>query len=649
MPSTASKNNALSTETLEQIAYQVRLDCLHATTAAGSGHVTSCLSAADIIAVLFFHTMRFNPDDYANPCNDRFILSKGHAAPLLYAVWHQLGKVSDEELLTLRQFDSVLEGHPTPRFPYAEAATGSLGQGLSIGLGMALTAKADKLPFYTYVLLGDSECAEGSVWEAAEIAAYYKTDNLVAIVDVNRLGQSTQTMEGWQLEKFQKKFEAFGWKVFSCDGHEIADIIKAFDAAKEVRGQPSVILAKTVKGCGLDADVEDKNGFHGKAMPQEKLEFFEGKLKERFEKNKQAHAAVLDKLELIGYIKSKNFHESAQFECRPQGGVSRTAGGAFPIPDLPPYTTNEKVATRKAYGNALVSLGKIYPNIVSLDAEVKNSTYAEIFEEKFPDRFYQCFIAEQNMIGMAVGMATRGKIPFVSTFASFLTRAHDQIRMAAIGQVPLRICGSHAGVSIGEDGPSQMGLEDIALMRAVPESIILYPCDAVSAHRCVELMAHYQGISYLRTTRGATPVIYKPIEKFTIGGCKQLVWDAADKVCILAAGITVFEALKAHELLKQENILIRVIDCYSIKPLPEEEILQAAKMCGNRLITVEDHYIQGGLGEAACAALIGKNIQVTCLAVTKLPRSGKPEELLAYEDIDATAIMKTVKAMLHRD
>jgi transketolase len=642
----------ISPEDLYKIAYQLRLDCLRSTTAAGSGHVTSCLSAADIVSVLFFHTICLDPDDYNNPCNDRFILSKGHAAPLLYAIWHQLGKVSVEEMLSLRQFDSLFEGHPTPRFPYAEAATGSLGQGLSIGLGMAFVAKSDALPYYVYVLLGDSECAEGSVWEAVEIAAYYKTDNLIAIVDVNRLGQSTQTMEGHDLERFQKKFEAFGWKVFLCNGHDVVDIMNSFHNAQQVRGQPSVILCKTYKGYGLDADVEDKNGFHGKAISQEKLSFFEEKLQERL---KDRLATLSPDIKLPAEFRFRRMDcKKSSICCRFGGssqdvmakGVSKNQGASL-VPDLPTYSFDEKVATRKGYGTALVSMGKIYHNLVSLDAEVKNSTYAEIFEEKFPDRFYQCFIAEQNMIGMAVGMVARGKIPFVSTFAAFLTRACDQIRMAAIGQAPLRICGSHAGVSIGEDGPSQMGLEDIALMRTLPESIILYPCDAVSTHKCVELMVNYtKGISYLRTTRSPTPIIYKPIEKFIIGGCKQLHWDVKDQVCVLAAGITVFEALKAYEILKKDGVFIRVIDCYSIKPLPVDDIIQAAKLSQNRIVTVEDHYMQGGLGEAVCAAVINYNIQVTCLAVTKLPRSGKPEELMAYEEIDAAAIVKSVKALI---
>lgn len=651
------------TRFLEHIAYQLRVDCLKATTQAGSGHVTSCLSAADIVAALFFYCMQFDPDDFKNPCNDRFILSKGHAAPLLYAVWKELGKISEEELLTLRQFDSPLEGHPTPRFAYNEVATGSLGQGLSMGCGMALAARADGLSYKTYVLLGDSEMTEGSNWEAAEIASFYKLDSLIAIVDVNRLGQSTETIEGYALERYVKKFEAFGWRAFTVDGHDIQALINIFDEIKVAQDKPTVIIAKTVKGYGLDADVEGHDGFHGKAMPPEKLEFFLEKLRTRFADASSFDSARMNSIRfslcskhspragtLLHQNKFSDDVFSARGECpdKPLGedGCIEPCEQLDVVMDLPKFTTSEKIATRYAYGTGLVALGKINSRVVSLDAEVKNSTYAELFEKEFPQRFYQCFIAEQNMVGMGVGMQVRGKIPFISTFAAFLTRAHDQIRMAAIGQSALRVCGSHAGVSIGEDGPSQMGLEDLALMRAIPESVVLYPCDAVSAYKCVELMAGYeQGISYLRTTRGATPVLYKNNEKFVLGGCKQLTWSAEDKVCIIAAGITVFEALKAHEELLKESIPIRVIDCYSVKPLPVKEILAAAQACNNRVITVEDHYPEGGLGEAVCAALAGNNIKITCLAVKKLPRSGKPEQLLAYEDIDAVAIVSAVKSM----
>lgn len=652
---------------LEHVAYKLRVDCLKSTTQAGSGHVTSCFSAADIVAVLFFNAMLFDVDDFKNPCNDRFILSKGHAAPLLYAVWKELGKVSEQELLTLRHFDSPLEGHPTARFAYNEVATGSLGQGLSMGCGMALAARAKNFLYYTYVLLGDSEMTEGSNWEAAELAAYYKLETLIALVDVNRLGQSTPTIEGHNLERYVKKFEAFGWRVLTVDGHDVAALVRVFDDAKTTKGQPTAIIAKTIKGYGLDAEVEGQEGFHGKAMPPEKLEFFLEKLRERFLAHVSFDTIPRDASESLRTSAHKGtvfvgegMCDSARGECpaKPLGGDGciepyerqketcgqRTTNQQM---DLPTYTPGEKVATRHAYGKALVALGAAQESVVCLDAEVKNSTYAEFFEEKFPQRFYQCFIAEQNMIGMAVGMQVRGKVPFISTFAAFLTRAHDQLRMAAIGQSALRVCGSHAGVSIGEDGPSQMGLEDIALMRGLPESVVLYPCDAVSTYKCVELMAGYHdGISYLRTTRGATPVLYNNNEKFVVGGCKQVTWSAEDKVCIVAAGITVFEALKAHDQLLKENISVRVIDCYSVKPLPVKDLLAAAQSCGNKIITVEDHYSEGGLGEAVCAALAGNNVKITCLAVRKLPRSGKPEQLLAYEEIDAAAIVNAVKNMI---
>jgi transketolase len=644
---------------LEHVAYNLRVDCLRATTQAGSGHITSCLSSADIMAVIFFNSMHFDVNDFKNRCNDRFILSKGHAAPLLYAVWKELGKISEDELLTLRQFDSPLEGHPTPRFIYNEVATGSLGQGLSMGCGMALAAHADNLSYTTYVLLGDSEMTEGSNWEAAEVASYYKLNNLVAVVDVNRLGQSTATIEGHDLERYVKKFEAFGWRALTVDGHDSAALVHVFDEAKTITDKPTVIIAKTLKGYGLDADVENHEGFHGKAMPPEKLDFFLEKLRERFLSLVPFDTIPRDAAESlrtsdshrVGFTTKGEACCSARGECsecdeeRIEPYELKKDTDGIRVMDLPTYTTGEKIATRYAYGQALVALGKADADVVALDAEVKNSTYSELFEQKFPHRFYQCFIAEQNMIGMGVGMQVRGKVPFISTFAAFLTRAHDQIRMAAIGQSALRICGSHAGVSIGEDGPSQMGLEDIALMRALPESIVLYPCDAVSTYKSIELMAKYtQGISYIRTTRGATPVLYKNNETFVIGGCKQLTWSVQDQVCIVAAGITVFEALKAHEQLLKENISIRVIDCYSVKPLPVKDLLAAAQACGNRMVTVEDHYPEGGLGEAVCAALIGNSIKITCLAVKKLPRSGKSEQLLAYEDIDAAAIAAAVRS-----
>lgn len=613
---------------LHHVAYQMRIDCVRSTTQAGSGHVTSCLSAADIIAVVFFHAMRFDPDNFEDQCSDRFILSSGHVAPLLYAVWKQLGKVTDEELLTLRQFNSVLEGHPTPRFKYNESATGSLGQGLSIGVGMACTAKQDMLPFTTFVFLGDSEMTEGSNWEAIELASYYQLDNLVAIVNVNRLGQSTETIEGHDLARYKAKFEAFGWYVILVDGHSIKDLVKSLDQARAHVGQPIAIIAKTFKGYGLNDFIEDHEGYHGKALPKNRLSYFMQKLASRFPDS----VSYSDK-----YQWCKNLPE-----CREKASKEIKKHAPVHL-----YSKGEMVATRQAYGIALSELGSIDSTIVSLDAEVKNSTFAYLFEEQHEKRFYQCFIAEQNMIGMGVGMNLRDKKPYISTFAAFFTRAYDQIRMAAIGDTALRLVGSHAGISIGQDGPSQMGLEDIAMMRAIPHSIILYPADAVATHACVNIMGQCDsGISYLRTTRMQTPVIYDHRERFFVGGSKVLHKSKHDIVTVVAAGVTLFEALKAYEMLAQEGIAIRLIDCYSIKPLPTEDLKNAIRETEGRMVTVEDHYLEGGLGQAIAYELRHEIRVFESLAVTVMPRSGTPEELLSFAQIDAAAIIIAVKKII---
>lgn len=604
-------------------AYNMRVSSIIATTAAGSGHPTSCLSAADLVAGIFFYAMRFDPDNPDNPNNDRFILSKGHAAPLLYAAWKEVGVLTDDDMRSLRKFGSVLEGHPTPRFERSEAATGSLGQGLSIGAGMALSAKLDELSFNTYVLMGDSELSEGSVWEAAELAAYYKLDNLIAVADINRLGQSTPTMEEYDLSAYAHKFESFGWRAITIDGHCISDILEALDQAQETQNKPTIIIARTIKGYGI-GHVEDRMGFHGKAFKADDLPDIMEELQERF-------------------VDDVAYNGPAWEPIIPEDASVISSSDKYTLPEEP-FDSGEPLATRKAYGVALAALGKVCASVVSLDAEVKNSTYAQTFEKDFPERFIQCFIAEQNMVGMGVGLAGRNHIPFISTFACFFTRAFDQIRMAAIGQAPLRLVGSHAGVSIGADGPSQMGLEDIAMMRAVPESVVLYPADAVSTYKLVEQMANYHtGISYLRTTRMDTPIIYSHNERFPIGGCKIVRQSDHDCACIIAAGITLFEALKAHEQLRKEGISVAVVDLYSIKPLDEQTIRHVGKASGGRIITVEDHYIQGGLGEAVCHALRNDNMTIDCLAVTTIPRSGRPDELLAYHGIDEAAIIQKVK------
>ena len=612
---------------IEHKAYTMRCWSVKAPAHAGSGHTTSCLSAADIVAVLFFYGMRYDPYNYENPDNDRFILSKGHAAPLLYAAWHELGLVSDEQMLSYRSIDSVLEGHPTRRFSYAEAATGSLGIGLSVGVGEALCARLDKRNYRTYVVMGDSESSEGSVWEAVQLASYYKLDNLIAFIDCNKLGQSTETMLDYEITRYKDIFTSFGWQAFDVDGHNIADLMAVLDKAHAVKNKPVIIIAKTVKGYGIDF-VAGMQGFHGKAFTGEQEKLALEQLKKNF-----VDAAAYDE-------KSYTVHISPPLASP----LAYTGQSTFIALPSPAYKKNEMIATRKAYGQALSIAGDSCDAIVSLDAEVKNSTFAEIFETNHPERFYQCFVAEQNMVGMGIGFDRRGRIPFISTFSVFFSRAHDQIRMAAIGNAALRLVGSHCGVSIGEDGPSQMGLEDIAMMRCLPNSVVVYPCDAVSTYKLLEQIARYNdGISYLRTTRMETPVIYNNEESFPIGGCKLLRTSNNDVACIIGAGVTVFEALKAHEILAQHNLFVSVIDLYSIKPIDAATIISVARASRNRVVVVEDHYQEGGIGEAVATALRNENITIHSLAVTRLPRSGKPAQLLAYESIDAAAIVKMVE------
>jgi transketolase len=603
---------------LSYLARLVRYYSLVMSTAAGSGHPTSSLSAADLMTTLQFGgTFKFDLNEPGYPNNDRLIFSKGHASPLFYALWAAAGRLTEDELLTFRKFDSVLEGHPTKRFPYTEAATGSLGQGLSIGVGMALNAKyLDKLPYRTYVLLGDSEMAEGSQYEAMEIAAYYKLDNLIGILDVNRFGQRGETMYGHDLSIYQRKAEAFGWQTFVIDGHDSAQIQKTLEDAANVRNRPVMIIAKTLKGKGVSF-IEDRNGWHGKPLNADELS------------RALVELGPIDKSVPGAILKPKKLSPAAVPASEPA---------------LLNYDTAKPVATRKAYGTALARIASKHPDMVVLDAEVSNSTYAELFKEKNPDRFFEMFIAEQNMVGAALGLALRGKIPFVSTFAAFLSRAFDQVRMSNYSEANIKFCGSHAGVSIGEDGSSQMGLEDIAMFRTLLDSVVLYPSDAVSTEKLVEEMARHRGIAYLRTTRKETPILYRNDESFPIGGSKVLRAGANDVATVVAAGITLHEALKAYELLKQDGIFIRVIDLYSIKPIDEAMLNQAARETG-AVITVEDHYAEGGLGEAVANALSGERVLIKKLAVGKMPRSGKPEELLRYEEIDAAAIQAAVRKM----
>jgi transketolase len=603
-------------ELLKGIANQLRIHSITSTTAAGSGHPTSCCSAADVVATLFFGHMKYdakNPHFYNN---DRFILSKGHAAPLLYATWAETGLFPASQLQTLRQFTSDFEGHPTPRLPFVDVATGSLGQGLSVGVGMALAARLDKLDYNTYVLLGDGEIAEGSVWEAANIAGIYKLNNLIAIVDDNRLGQSQATAFGHDTGVYQKRFEAFGWRVEVIDGHDIEEIVEVLNGVG-LNDQPLCIIAKTYKGAGVSF-LQDKDGWHGKPLNQE-----------------EAAKAIAE----------------LQPTAKTGVGTAIPAPSQLPAPNngapanYPPlnYKLGDQVATREAFGTALARIGEADHRIVAMDGDTKNSTYSEKFFKKFPNRFTECFIAEQNLVGVATGFGTRGKVPFASTFATFFTRAADQIRVAGISHANLKLVGSHVGVSIGEDGPSQMALEDLALMRAIAGSTVFYPSDAVSTEKLLEQMALGKGIFFMRTSRPKSPVIYNNDEQFPIGSAKVL--REGNKATVVAAGVTLHEALKAADALKAEGIGITVIDAYSIKPLGKKEILAAAQKTNNTVITVEEHYPEGGLGDAVAGELSGEGIKVHKLAVGGLPRSGKANELLSHFGIDAAAIAKKVKSL----
>ncbi len=603
---------------LKGIANQLRIHSISATTTAGSGHPTSCCSMADLMASLFFGQMRFDPKHPKHYNNDRFILSKGHAAPILYAAWAEAGLFPVEELQKLRRIDSDLEGHPTPRLPFADVATGSLGQGLGIGVGIALAGRLDKLDYNTYVLMGDGEIAEGAVWEAASLAGVNKLSNLIAIVDCNRLGQSEATAFGHHIEIYRKRFESFGWRVEDVDGHDIEEILEVLGGVG-LNDQPLCIIAKTYKGAGISF-LQDKEGWHGKPLNQE---------------------------------------EAARAIAELQPSSKSAAGVAIPPPsDLPAptnavpasypaihYKLGDLIATREAYGAALLRLGESDERIVALDGDTKNSTYAERFFKKFPARSTECFIAEQTLVAAAIGYGTRGKVPFASTFAAFFARAYDHIRVAGISMANLKLVGSHVGVSIGEDGPSQMALEDIAMMRAVSGSVVLYPSDAVSTEKMLEVMALNRGIFFLRTSRPKTPVIYGNDESFPIGGAKILRQQAGDKVTVVAAGVTLHEALKAADALAKEGIGITVVDAYSVKPLGREVIKAAAAKTGNRVVTVEDHYAEGGLGDAVAGELSTEGVKVYKLAVRELPRSGKSEELLAKYGIDAAAIVRQVKAL----
>ncbi|HIM10925.1 TPA: transketolase [Candidatus Poribacteria bacterium] len=605
--------------TLEQKANDLRIHSIMSTAAAGSGHPTTCMSCAEIISTLFFHAMRYDPKNPDNPNNDRFILSKGHAAPILYAAWAELGIISRENLLDLRKIDSDLEGHPTPRLDWIDVATGSLGQGLSVGVGMAINSKyLDKTDYRVYVLLGDGETVEGSVWEAVALASHYQLNNLIGIVDVNGIGQSQRTMYESDIDSYCRRFESFGWRAIGVDGHNVEQILSAIDHVKGNTDQPTMIVAKTFKGKGVSF-LEDADGWHGKAILGDQLD--------------QA-------LEELGQLSTNSNVE-----------IEMPSMVSLPTPEIgemgpPDYQIGEEVATRSGYGTALAKLGDVNPLVVALDGDTKNSTYAQELMTNHSDRYFEMFIAEQNLVGAGIGLSKRGKIPFVSTFAAFFSRAYDHIRMSAISQANIKYVGSHCGISIGEDGPSQMGLEDLSMFRSIPNAAVLYPSDAVAAERLVAEAAAYEGIVFIRTSRPNTKIIYENSEQFPIGGSKVVRSSGEDQITVVAAGITLHQALKAYDQLQTGGISIRVIDLYSVKPVDIATLVSAAKETGGTIITVEDHYPEGGIGEAVLSAVGSEGIKVHKLAVNSIPRSGKQEELLEVYGISTNHIVQTVKALI---
>ncbi|MFG2041592.1 transketolase [Dactylosporangium sp. NPDC048998] len=618
-----------SLDTVAQLAAQLRVDAIRSSTSAGSGHPTSSMSAADLLAVLVARHLRYDWDDPSADTNDHLIFSKGHASPLLYAVFKAVGVVTDEELMhDYRRFGQRLQGHPTPALPWVDVATGSLGQGLPDGVGVALAGKyLDKKPYRIWVLCGDSELAEGSIWEAFDKASYYRLSNLTVIVDVNRLGQRGETELGWNLDAYAARAEAFGARVLTIDGHDLTAIDQALTTATDstdADGRPTVILAKTVKGKGF-SEVEDRPGWHGKPFPAD-----------------MAERAIAE----LGGPR----HLTIRGPRRPAGrGTDGRAPAAAGDKARPSYELGAKVATRKAYGDALVALGARDPRVVALDGEVNNSTYAFEFARAFPDRYFEMFIAEQQMIAAATGLAARGYRPFASTFAAFLTRAYDFIRMGSISGVDVRLVGSHAGLEIGADGPSQMGLEDIAMIRAVHGSTVLYPADATSTVALTNAMATNPGISYLRTTRGAYPVLYPDGEPFPIGGSKVLRESDHDHVVLIGAGVTLHACLAAADNLAEAGITARVIDAYSVKPIDGTTLAAAATATGGRIVVAEDHHPEGGLGCAVIDSLVADGISdlhITHLAVRDMPGSGSGAELLAWAGIDANHIAAAARHLV---
>ena len=611
----------LATTDLEfarQLGQQLRVDSIRSSTAAGSGHPTSSMSSADLIAVLIARYLQYDWNKPKDPNNDHLIFSKGHASPLCYAMFKAVGAITDAEMMTFRKFGSRMEGHPTPAIPWVDVATGSLGQGLPISVGVALAGKnLDKLPFHVWTLCGDSELAEGSIWEALDKAGFYQLSNLTTIFDVNRLGQRGETEYGWTLDVYRRRVEAFGCFPIVIDGHDVAAIDRAFGSALSSTGKPTVIIAKTIKGKGFP-EIENKDGWHGKALPPDMAE------------------RAIKELGGVRHLKVKT--------AKPE--TEKAPKRVEAVVTLPMYTKNDKVATRTAYGDALLALAAI-PEVVAMDGEVSNSTHADEFAKAHPERFFEMYIAEQQLVATAVGMSVRGYKPFASTFAAFFSRAYDFIRMAGISQANIRLVGSHAGVEIGQDGPSQMALEDLAAMRAIHSSTVLYPCDPNQTARLTRLMADTDGVVYMRTTRGAYPTIYDANESFKVGGAKVVRQSPKDKVTLIGAGVTLHNCLAAADTLAKNKIPARVIDLYSVKPVDVKTLREAARVTKGKFVIVEDHYPEGGLGAAVMEAMAADAPpRIAHLAVSGLPGSGKPEELMNAAGISARHIVAAATKLL---
>ena len=607
----------MDTKKLQDAANILRRDVLEMTTSAGSGHPSSCLSCAEIMASLFFHEMKYNIKNQRNLDNDSFILSKGHAAPILYAALQHAG-LMNQNLGSLRKSGSMLQGHPVPHkdLPFIQVASGSLGQGLSVGVGMALANKLQKRNASVYVLLGDSEMAEGSNYEAMQLASYYSLHNLVAIIDVNALGQRGKTMLAQDIHTYEKMCKSFGWNPIIVDGHNISQLLQALAHAKKSK-EPAVVIAKTIKGKGVSF-LENKNGWHGRALTVEECNSALQEIPQ-----KEFPSFKINKPLLTKSISKKTKKIAQEY-----------------------YVINKEVSSRYAYGNALAKIAASDSEVLALDAEVSNSTMTEKVKEKTPDQFIECFIAEQNMVGMALGLSKKGFHVYASTFAAFLSRAHDSLRMAALSDPNFTVCGSHAGVSVGEDGASQMGLEDLALFRSLPNTTIFYPSDATSCDKLTHACKNIDGIKYIRTTRPNMPIIYGSQEKFPVGEFKIVHQSSKDEIILIGAGITLHESLLAADMLKKEGINAAVIDLYCLKPFDEKKFINFVEKHGKKIIVTEDHYKQGGIGEMLAAKIVGKNIIMKHLAVTKIPHSAMMRELLSYEEIDSNAIVKAAKEML---